>query len=118
MSFTASEFFDMSKIDLSYLEVVSDGDKDFVQEFIRTFEYSSYPLVDKMKTLLKANDYQNLGKSAHQLKPSAKMLKLECSDTLESLQHEPEKATNQVIDMIQCQCHDAIAQLKEWERSL
>lgn len=108
----------MSKIDLSYLEVVSDGDKDFVQEFIRTFEFSSYPLVDKMKADLEASDFLKLGKSAHQLKPSVKMLKLECSETVESLQHEPEKATGELIRVIEEQCKSAILQLKEWERSL
>jgi HPt (histidine-containing phosphotransfer) domain-containing protein len=108
----------MSKIDFSYLEVVSDGDKEFVQEFIRTFEFSSYPLVDDMKISLKTNDFQKLGKYAHQLKPSAKMLKLECSESLESLQHEPEKATSELLVMIQDQCEAAISQLKEWERSL
>lgn len=108
----------MSKIDLSYLEVVSDGDKDFVQEFIKTFEFSSFPLVDKMKSLLEVNDYQSLGKFAHQLKPSVKMLQLECSETVESLQHEPEKATNEVINMIQEQCKEAISQLKDWESTL
>lgn len=108
----------MSKIDLSYLEVVSDGDKDFVQEFIQTFEFSSFPLVDKMRSLLEESDYLNLGKSAHQLKPSVKMLKLECSETVEYLQHEPEKATDELISKIEDQCISAISQLKEWEQTL
>lgn len=108
----------MSKIDLSYLELVSDGDKDFINDFIRTFEFSSYPMVDKMKMLLASNDFENLGKSAHQLKPSVKMLKLTCSDTVEELQHEPQKATNQILESIDSQCISAISQLKEWESSL
>lgn len=108
----------MPKIDLSYLELVSDGDKAFVQDFIHTFEHSSYPLVEKMRVHLISNDLEKLGKAAHQLKPSVKMLKLPCAESVEALQHEPEKATIELLAVIQEECESAIAQLKEWEGSL
>jgi HPt (histidine-containing phosphotransfer) domain-containing protein len=108
----------MSKIDLSYLQLVSDGDVDFVNQFIETFENSSYPLADKMESDFANDDLGKLSKAAHQLKPSAKMLKLECSTNLEEIQNEPEKATKEIIRLIQKECREAIDQLKEWQKSL
>lgn len=114
----ADNKFMMTKIDLSYLELVSDGDKDFVQDFIHTFEYSSYPLVGKMKNHFESNDFEMLSKSAHQLKPSVKMLQLECSDTVEGIQHNPNLASNEVLEQIKIECLNAISELKTWAKSL
>ena len=108
----------MSKIDLSYLQLVSDGDIDFVNQFIDTFENSSYPLVDKMEYYFLNEELGKLSKSAHQLKPSAKMLQLECSNNLEEIQNDPEKATKEIISLIQQECREAIDQLKAWQKSL
>ncbi len=104
----------MPKIDFTYLEVLSEDDDDFKTEFIETFESTYKSLSKKMMTELDANDMDNLSKSAHQLKPSAKMIQLPCADTLEDIQHHPENATKQSLDEISSQCEDALQQLKDW----
>ena len=104
----------MQKIDFTYLEVLSEDDEDFKAEFIETFETTYKSLMQKMKDELAANDLDNLSKSAHQLKPSAKMIQLPCAETLEDLQHHPANANAEALDQITAQCEDALKQLKDW----
>ncbi len=104
----------MKKIDFTYLEVLSEDDDEFKEEFISTFEDTYLLLVKKMKEELKKGDLENLSKSAHQLKPSAKMIQLECGEVLEALQYDPKKASIEIIDDINAQCEDALKQLKDW----
>lgn len=104
----------MEKIDFTYLEVLSEDDEDFKAEFIETFETTYKSLTEKMKTELASNDLVNLGKSAHQLKPSAKMIQLPCAEILEEIQHHPETANEQALNDITTQCEDALKQLKDW----
>lgn len=104
----------MEKIDFTYLEVLSEDDDDFKAEFIETFETTYKSLTQKMKDELAASDLNNLAKSAHQLKPSAKMIQLSCAETLEEFQHHPEKANVEALDKITSQCEDALKQLKDW----
>ena len=104
----------MEKIDFTYLEVLSEDDEDFKEEFITTFEDTYVSLVQKMKEELAAGDLDNLSKSAHQLKPSAKMIQLRCGEILEELQYDPTKATKEIIEDINAQCEDAMKQLKDW----
>ncbi|SNS71118.1 Hpt domain-containing protein [Ekhidna lutea] len=105
----------MEKIDFTYLEVLSEDDDEFKNEFIATFEETYLSLVKKMREELEAGDMENLSKSAHQLKPSAKMIHLRCGDTLEELQYDPNKATKEIIEDINAQCEDALKQLKDWQ---
>ncbi|MEO9870913.1 Hpt domain-containing protein [Ekhidna sp.] len=104
----------MEKIDFTYLEVLSEDDEDFKKEFIETFEATYTSLVKKMKDELASGDLDNLSKSAHQLKPSAKMIQLSCAETLEDLQHHPNNATSDILNEINAQCEDAHRQLVEW----
>lgn len=104
----------MEKIDFTYLEVLSEDDEDFKAEFIETFETTYKSLTVKMRDELAANDMDNLSKSAHQLKPSAKMIQLPCAETLEEIQHSPETATSESINSIESQCEGALKQLKDW----
>lgn len=104
----------MAKIDLTYLEVLSEDDEDFKVEFIETFESTYISLTAKMKDELEAGDMENLSKSAHQLKPSAKMIQLPCAETLEDIQHHPENASKESLNDITSQCEDALKQLKSW----
>ena len=83
----------MVKIDFTYLEVLSEDDEDFKDEFIETFESTYVSLVRKMREELASGNMDQLSKSAHQLKPSAKMISLPCAETLEDIQYHPEKAT-------------------------
>ena len=104
----------MAKVDFTYLEVLSEDDEDFKREFIETFETTYKELTEKMEKELASGDLDSLSKSAHQLKPSAKMISLPSGDTLEDLQYHPEKATKDIIKEIHEECADALKQLKDW----
>lgn len=104
----------MEKIDFTYLEVLSEDDDDFKDEFIETFESTYVSLVRRMREELENGNMDQLSKSAHQLKPSAKMISLPCAQTLEDIQYHPEKATEEVLKDIHTQCEDALKQLKDW----
>lgn len=104
------------QIDFTYLETVSDGDHDFIIQFVSTFENTSVSLTKKMNEELAANDIDSLGKTAHQLKPSAKMLGIASADQLENLQYHPEAATQEILNEIQKDCAEALVELKAWAK--
>ena len=64
-------------MDFSYLNSISDGDLDFVQQFVSTFESNTANIVSNMKTAFDNGSKDDLRKLAHQLKPSLQMLELE-----------------------------------------
>lgn len=104
------------QIDFTYLETLSDGDTDFIAQFVSTFEETVDSLTAKLKSEFDASDFVNLGKSAHQLKPSAKMLGLESGATLEELQENPSSATAAILDQVEKNCIEGLAQLKLWAK--
>lgn len=104
------------KIDFTYLETLSDGDPDFVKEFIRTFEETTDSLMEKMKDQYNGKDWVSLGKTAHQMKPSAKMFGLESGDKLEEIQNSPMTATEDIIQSIENECYAALEEAKRWAR--
>ncbi len=104
----------MVKIDFTYLEVLAEDDDDFKKEYLETFESNYTTLTEKMLTELKTQDFVALGKTAHQLKPTAKMIQIPCGEELEHLQHHPEEATKDKIESIRSECEDAYGQLVKW----
>lgn len=104
------------QIDFTYLETVSDGDEEFIKQFIITFESTVDMLMEKMTNELNNRDFINLGKSAHQLKPSAKMLNLVSGDQLEELQHNPDIATSDMVSTVGEDCYAGLKELKNWAK--
>ncbi len=104
------------KIDFAYLEAVSDGDHEFIRQFMSTFEETYLSLTKKLKDEFANGDFVNLGKTAHQLKPSAKMLSLEAGEDLENLQNEPESATIEKLNFIADNCAEGFKELKIWAK--
>ena len=104
----------MVKIDFSYLEILSEDDDDFKKEYLETFHGNYTTLTAKMMSELKGGDFEALGKTAHQLKPTATMIQLPCSQSLEELQNKPEGATEAKIQSIHDECADAYQQLVKW----
>ena len=104
------------EIDFTYLETLSDGDTDFITEFVSTFEKTSINLIQKMEAELASNDFENLGKSAHQLKPSAKMLGLWSGDKLEEIQNDPTLGNVELVGKIKTDCEEGLKLLKGWAR--
>ncbi|MEP1093523.1 MAG: Hpt domain-containing protein [Cyclobacteriaceae bacterium] len=104
------------KIDFTYLETISDGDHEFIKEFLSTFEETYIALNKKMSDEFTSRDFVNLGKTAHQLKPSVKMLGLECAEDLENFQNNPETATIEQLNFIKDNCQKGFSELKIWAK--
>jgi len=104
------------KIDFTYLETISDGDHEFIKQFLSTFETTYSALTKKMSREFASGDFVNLGKTAHQLKPSIKMLQLDSAADLENLQNNPETATMAMLNFISDNCHKGFGQLKIWAK--
>ena len=104
----------MATINFSYLENLSDGDKDFVVQFIQTFEANSTKIIGKMKKQYLAQEWEELDKSIHQLKPSIVILELDGLDTLLEIQHAPNTTTPEKLAFIETNCREALISLKKW----
>lgn len=104
----------MVAIDFSYLDMLSEGDDDFKREYLETFESNYTSLTAKMQEELKRKDFESLGRTAHQLKPTAKMIKIPCSEQLELLQHHPHEATKEQIESIRTECEKVFVELVKW----
>ena len=65
---------------------------------------------------LARKDFDALGKTAHQLKPTAKMIQIPSGDELEFLQHNPKEATKEKIASIRAECEQAFGIIKKWAK--
>ena len=99
-------------MDFSYLNSISDGDLDFVQQFVSTFENNTANIVASMKKAYENGSKDDLKKLAHQLKPSLQMLELETLQISVDIQDDPEAATAETIAAIEKDCLDAVVALK------
>ncbi len=70
-------------MDFSYLNTIGEGDLEFIQEFVSTFESNNETILAEMQTSLSNRDFDKLGKLAHQLKPTIEMLGMK--ETLEKV---------------------------------
>lgn len=58
-------------INLDYLEQISGGEKEFINEMVQLFLDNTPKSVREMKEAMKNNDPVKLGEIAHKMKPSA-----------------------------------------------
>jgi HPt (histidine-containing phosphotransfer) domain-containing protein len=107
----------MSGIDLTYLESVTDGDKDLIKELIDIFKLQVPEYLDEFKAAYDAKDIVTLGKIAHKAKSSVAIMGLtDLADKLRELEEfgresdfKPEY--QEYIDAFKLACTDAIEQL-------
>lgn len=59
----------MDKIDLSYLENITDGDNEVIVEMIELFLEETPKHIEKIETFYKKEQWQLLGAEAHKVKP-------------------------------------------------
>lgn len=64
----------MRTTDLNYLRNICDNDQKFIKEMIVTFLEMTPMLLAQMQILSKENKWQELAKTAHQLKPSLQFM--------------------------------------------
>lgn len=100
-------------MDFTYLNSISDGDEEFVKQFISTFQSNTEHIVEKMMKSFQDKDFTSLGKHAHQLKPSLEMLKLNTYEVCLYMQDHPEETTVEQLKSIEDSCKAATEALKK-----
>jgi PAS domain S-box-containing protein len=63
--------------DLNYLRKVSDNNKEFINEMIKTFIQTIPQVLSEMEICVKEKDWEKLSKLAHQIKPTYTLLGLD-----------------------------------------
>jgi len=63
----------MASIDLTYLNEISGGDKEFIAEMIETFLEETPKDIAELEKLLATENWAGIGLVAHKLKSSIKM---------------------------------------------
>lgn len=58
----------MTKIDLTYLESIASGDKNFIKEMLEMFSNSTYPEINNIELYQSNKNWEMLGKTAHKIK--------------------------------------------------
>ncbi len=61
-------------IDLSYLQSVSNNDKQFIQEMIATFLESMPKSIEDISRMVELKNWEAMGKAIHKIKPSLTMM--------------------------------------------
>ena len=64
----------MFKIDLTYLENISAGDKAFVAEMLAMLQKNTLPEIEILKQLVNEKDWEKVRASAHKMKAPIEML--------------------------------------------
>ena len=78
-------------IDLAKLAKITKGDRDFQQQLLAIFMEDAPLFVEKIETALIAQDYDNLERTAHQLKgASASVAMFKLSTIAEKLEQQGE----------------------------
>lgn len=64
-------------VDLTYLETVCEGDKEFMQEMIQAFLNTIPDNMSEIRTLAGSGDWAELARVAHKMKPSVTFMGIE-----------------------------------------
>jgi len=100
-------------MDFSYLTAISDGDQDFIDEFISTFERNAGNIIADIKAARAKNDLDIQKKLAHQLKPSLEMLGLSSLQIALNIQNDPTSVNDADVDEMESECTKAVEALKQ-----
>lgn len=65
------------KIDLSYLKNISNNNKKFIEEMIEAFLKSIPKSIEEMRTHLSTDNFVELGRAVHKIKPSLTLMGLQ-----------------------------------------
>lgn len=105
--------------DLSYLEMVSDGDKEFIEQVVESFIENNAQIIITLREEQEAKNWIIMGQLIHKIKPSLEMvgltpLKEKIVLAENNLKNETNiKETLPLVDEIIANCEQAIKELKE-----
>ena len=104
--------------DLSYLEMVSDGDRDFIKQVVESFIDNNAKIIKSLKEEQAAKNWVGMGQLIHKIKPSLEMvgltpLKEKIITAEANLKNETNiEETLPLVDEIIDNCQAAIEELK------
>lgn len=85
----------MSKLDLTYLNEISGGDKNFIREMLDLFVVTTAAEADQYDALLANGEYERIGSLAHKMKAPVQMLGAnELFETIRSLEVSGKERSN------------------------
>lgn len=85
----------MSKLDLTYLNEISGGDKNFIREMLDLFVVTTASEADQYDSLLANGEYERIGGLAHKMKAPVQMLGAnELFETIRSLELSGKERSN------------------------
>lgn len=105
--------------DLSYLEMVSDGDREFIEQVVESFIENNAQILVSLKEEQAAQNWVKMGQLIHKIKPSLEMvgltpLKEKIVKAETNLKEETNiEETLPLVDEIIVTCRQAIEELKE-----
>ena len=111
-------------IDLTYLERVCEGDTEFMQEMISAFVETIPETLVEMKNANAAADWPGLARIVHKMKPSLAFMGIEELKgnvlELEALAKAGTdiKGIGNLVERVNATANQAIAELKEAQKSL
>lgn len=89
----------MSKLDLTYLNEISGGDKNFIREMLDLFVVTTASEAEQYDSLLANSEYERIGGLAHKMKAPVQMLGAnDLFETIRSLEISGKERSN--IDQI------------------
>ena len=100
-------------MDYSFLISISDGDQEFISEFISTFEETTISQIEQMLEMYEKKDFVRLGQIAHQVKPTGEMLGFKSQPDIVALNQNPENANREILEGILKEAQEGLIALKE-----
>lgn len=100
-------------MDFSYLISISDGDKEFIREFVSTFESNSAAILTKMRKAMAESDLDAIRRLAHQIKPSFEMLNMESHALSVKTQADPQTLKPNHLDFMESECQEAVESMRK-----
>lgn len=85
----------MAKIDLTYLNDISGGDEEFIQDMIQTFLEETPKDLSALQAAVEKEDWKEVGNTAHKLKSSIKMFGMaDLRDEVLGIEHDGKQSEN------------------------
>jgi HPt (histidine-containing phosphotransfer) domain-containing protein len=123
-NFNLNPYFNMAYLDLKYLESVTGGDPEMIQEMKNIFISQVPEFIDNLKKYLREGQYIELGKEAHKAKTSVMIMGMNAlGKDLKTLQLATISGTNvetypEFVRRFEVQCLGAVEELKHWSPKL
>ncbi|MEO9474540.1 MAG: hypothetical protein ABJG41_03375 [Cyclobacteriaceae bacterium] len=99
-------------MDFSFLISISDGDNQFIADFISTFEDTTIAQINQMKDAFDNGNLDEVKKLAHQIKPTGEMLAFESQPDILQLNNAPDTVSGDKLDRIAEESNEILKALK------